>query len=466
MRDKNKFKNELLLSPLVMILYGGLYAIFFGLFGSLHFQMRNFSRTSGVTLLTFTVMLVVMVSVYGGYDIGKRKSKPVISSLLLATYITDLVTYIIFQIMNVNPNFYDHFVFFGRDFLYLLLIMALQFLLIVFMVRFGNHVYFMLNPPEKSCIITSTQEMADHMLEKIGTLKLQYAVESIYHYQYSRVKREIRRHDTVFFGDVPSTERASLLEYCYKNQKNVYFAAQLDDVMISHGSQVVLDDMSFIFMQRWEMSIFQRVLKRLMDIVLSVICLVVASPIMGVIALAILLDDGDPVIFSQKRLTQNGSIFKIYKFRTMTKEASFGNGKRPKSVVEGDDRITKVGAFLRKHRLDELPQLFNILKGDMSFVGPRPEMIENVVSYTKDLPSFNYRYKVKAGLTGYAQIEGKYNTTPQDKLMLDMMYIQNYSFFMDLKILMRTLMVFFRKDSAAAFIREKNGDDCLKMIRD
>ena len=165
------------------------------------------------------------------------------------------------------------------------------------------------------------------------------------------------------------------------------------------------------------------------------------------------MGDGGTVFFKQKRATQYGRVFYVYKFRTMKEHVE------NRSATSDDDRITKVGKVLRKTRLDEVPQLFNILKGDMSFVGPRPEMLENVKSYTSELPEFKYRLRAKAGLTGYAQIAGKYNTSPKDKLILDMMYIENYSFRTDIKLLFQTAIVLLKKDSTEGF---QKVSDCLE----
>ena len=173
------------------------------------------------------------------------------------------------------------------------------------------------------------------------------------------------------------------------------------------------------------------------------------SPLFLAVAVAIKLDDGGRVFFRQKRATIDGRVFEIFKFRTMT--ASACQAQQQVSASQADQRITRVGRFLRKIRVDELPQLLNVIKGDMSLVGPRPEMLENVAKYKKELPAFVYREKMKAGITGYAQIEGKYNTTPQDKLMLDLTYIESYSICLDIKLLFRTLTVFFKPDSTEGF---------------
>ena len=173
--------------------------------------------------------------------------------------------------------------------------------------------------------------------------------------------------------------------------------------------------------------------------------LLVASPIMLLIALAVKIHDGGTVIYKQTRLTMGGRQFYVYKFRSMRMDAEKDGVARLAS--EEDDRITPVGKVIRMTRMDELPQLINVLKGDMSLVGPRPERPEIAEEYETWLPQFKSRLKVKAGLTGYAQIYGKYNTTPYDKLKLDLTYIQNYSFLLDLKLLLLTAKILFMKES-------------------
>ena len=170
---------------------------------------------------------------------------------------------------------------------------------------------------------------------------------------------------------------------------------------------------------------------------------------MIIVAIAIKIEDGGPVFYKQKRVTINGRIFEILKFRSMIKDAEKDGESRP--ATDHDPRITKVGAVIRALRIDELPQILNILKGDMSIVGPRPERVEHMDQYGKDIPEFDFRLKVKGGLTGYAQIYGKYNTSPYDKLRLDMMYIENYSLMLDLKLVLTTLRILLKKESTEGF---------------
>ena len=198
---------------------------------------------------------------------------------------------------------------------------------------------------------------------------------------------------------------------------------------------------------------FQLFWKRFFDVVLSGLALIVLSPILLIVAIAIHAEDGGPVFFKQERVTLGGKRFMILKFRSMIVDAE--KDGRPHPAGEKDDRITKVGNVIRATRIDELPQLWNIFRGDMSIVGPRPERWEHDEKYTKEVPEWPLRLKVKGGLTGYAQVYGKYNTTALDKLKLDLFYITNYSLVLDVQIIFETLKIVLRKDSTEGFTEEK-----------
>ena len=191
-----------------------------------------------------------------------------------------------------------------------------------------------------------------------------------------------------------------------------------------------------------------------MDIVLSGLSLIILSPVFLITAIAIKLEDRGPVFFRQERCTLYGRVFSILKFRSMIVGAEKAGVSVP--ATEKDPRITKVGAFIRATRIDELPQLINILKGDMSIVGPRPERVEHVEKYSREIPEFSYRLMVKGGLTGYAQVYGKYNTTAYDKLKLDLMYIQNYSLLLDIELILKTIKILFTKESTEGFSEERS----------
>ena len=184
-------------------------------------------------------------------------------------------------------------------------------------------------------------------------------------------------------------------------------------------------------------SVKEPYLKRPFDVLFSFLGLVISLPVCILIAIAIYVEDGLPILFSQVRLGENGKKFKIYKFRSMIKDAEQSTG--PVWAYKKDHRVTRVGNFLRRTKLDELPQLFNILWGDMSFVGPRAERPEFVAEFRKMIPGFDYRLRVRPGLTGIAQVYGNYNTHPRNKLRYDTVYINNESFWLDVKLIFATL---------------------------
>ncbi len=262
---------------------------------------------------------------------------------------------------------------------------------------------------------------------------------------FDAICQEIRKHDAVILTDVPAEIRNDILKYCYRHRVRTYVAPKLTDIMIRCARQNTLFDTPLMLVKGTGLTPTQRVVKRTMDIVLSAIALILLAIPMALVAAAIKLEDGGPVFYKQKRMTRNGREFEILKFRSMIVDAEKYAGAV--LATEDDPRITKVGRFIRATRLDEIPQIINILLGDMSIVGPRPERKVIADEYCKDIPEFAYRLKVRGGLTGYAQIYGKYNTSAYDKLRLDLMYIENYSLMLDIKLIILTLRIIFSKDS-------------------
>ena len=423
--------------------------------------LRNINRTLATTLLTFTAMTVAMHAVYGGFQVGRKKNKPVISAMISGVAITDLVTYLQLQIMNVNDNYNEHLVIFGPDLLCLLLCLLIQILVIIIFVRFGNQLYFRFTPP-RSCLLVLGSPVQEYALRsKINRYQLQWRVDDVVLYNVPDLESRIEQADVIFLGHLPEGAKLALLKICYDDRKDVMCKAELEDIMLCNARPAIVDDAAFLSMEYNKATIFQRLIKRLGDIVLSLLALVVFSPFILLISLLIKLEDGGPVIFSQPRLTANGRQFTIRKFRTMVCESCREDTQV--SVAVDDPRITKVGAFLRRYRLDEIPQFFNILIGDMSLVGPRPEMMANVERYKINLPTFVYREKMKAGLTGYAQIEGRYNTSAEDKLMLDMMYIESFSIWLDVKLILRTFTILFKKDSTQGFQSSPGSNNIMNI---
>ena len=262
---------------------------------------------------------------------------------------------------------------------------------------------------------------------------------------YDAIIGEIPKHDAVILNDVPAEMRNDILKFCYRYRVRTYVAPKLTDIMVRGAKNITLFDTPLLLVKGTGLTPAQRVAKRAMDIVLSALGLIVLSPVLLAVAAAIKLEDGGPVFYRQKRLTRNGVEFDILKFRSMIVDAEKYDGAV--LATEKDPRITRVGRVIRAIRLDELPQLLNILRGDMSIVGPRPERKVIADEYCKEMPEFAYRLKVRGGLTGYAQIYGKYNTDPYDKLRLDLMYIENYSLLLDVKLILRTVRVLFSRES-------------------
>ena len=249
---------------------------------------------------------------------------------------------------------------------------------------------------------------------------------------------------TVFLCGISSHDRNLILKQCVEKGITVYVLPKIGDIIMSGAKQMHLFHLPFLRVGRYDPAPEYLFLKRLFDVVVSGCALIVLSPVMLLVAWAV-RRDGGPAFYRQCRLTKDGKRFDVLKFRSMRVDAEKDGKARLASA--NDDRITPVGHFIRKVRIDELPQLINILKGEMSIVGPRPERPEIAAEYEKELPEFSLRLQAKAGLTGYAQVYGKYNTTPYDKLQMDLMYIANPSFWEDLRIIFATIKILFLPES-------------------
>ena len=258
------------------------------------------------------------------------------------------------------------------------------------------------------------------------------------------------RMDAVFILGINATLRNGIVKYCAEKNIECFFMPHVGDVIMMSGEHIQAFSVPIMNISGSNIRLEDAIVKRLFDLILSVVAAIILSPFMIAVAIAIKADDGGSILYKQERLTINGKKFNIFKFRSMVENAE-SDGVAVLSTGENDDRITKVGKFIRKTRLDELPQLFNIIKGDMSIVGPRPERPEIAAEYEEKLPSFKLRLQVKAGLTGYAQVYGKYNTDPYDKLEMDLIYISRMSVLLDFQIMLATIPILFRKESTEGF---------------
>lgn len=266
---------------------------------------------------------------------------------------------------------------------------------------------------------------------------------------FESICQQIVNYDAVIINDVPAQIRNDILKFCYRHKIRTYVTPKLTDIIVRGATSITLFDTPLLLVKGNGLTPSEQLIKRIMDLIICLPVAVIALPFMLLAALAIKIEDGGPVFFKQKRATLGGNTFEILKFRSMVVNADqIGNQA---GATSNDPRITKVGKFIRATRIDELPQLLNIIRGDMSIVGPRPERVEHMEKYGKEVPEFDFRTKVKGGLTGFAQIYGKYNTSPYDKLRLDLMYIENYSFILDIKLILMTIRIMLSKDSTEGF---------------
>lgn len=266
--------------------------------------------------------------------------------------------------------------------------------------------------------------------------------EPINYMNKTAIRAAIRRKAEIFIcPDVPEEAKSDIILNCAKQKTVAYVVPQFYEISLYKSKVINLNDLMVFLLDRMTLSFEQRLVKRLFDIVFSLFAIIITSPLMLIAAIGIKVSSKGPVIFKQKRLTIDNKEFNILKFRTMVVNAEKETG----AVISGknDPRITKFGRFLRRSKIDELPQFFNVLVGDMSVVGPRSERPEFVENFEKEIPAYAQRFSVKAGITGLAQVAGSYDTTPQDKLRYDLLYIKNYSLLEDVKIIFTTVRAIF-----------------------
>ena len=441
----SKWTIKVLLLVVRIVVYLAQPALFFFWLSLSNSQLLIINRTSLVTGFVFAILMILFLRIYGGFEIGSKKSKPIIYSMSTAIIFADFISYTVLQIMNVNDMNRAKIELFGSDFILLFFAILSQISLVSVGVHFGNSAYFKINLPKRCCLVTAEYSDIKNICKKINRFKLQYQIEECVKYDNPNIWEIIGRHQLVFFFDVPSAERSRIVEYCYSHSIGMYYVPDVYDVISNSSTRHIIDDIPLLGKEELRMRLVKRFAKRTLDLLVALPITILLSPVMLITAVAIKIYDKGPAFYKQTRLTVGGKEFKLLKFRSMIVNAEMDGIAR--LAQENDGRITPVGKALRRTRLDELPQLFNILSGDMSLVGPRPERPEIAEEYEKVLPEFRLRLKVKAGLTGYAQVYGKYNTEPRNKLLFDLFYIETQSVWMDLNILFKTVIVVFRRDA-------------------
>lgn len=392
-----------------------------------------------LVLGVYAIIITYFISFFGGFKIGVNKKSNVIISQIIGLLISNSIYLVVTVMMAGYMSYIPKFMFYyGCTFI--VQAVAVGITSYLFMTLF-----YKVFPPYKILNIKGNHDNTLAMKFAMRNDKYIIAGEMSYNDDIKVISEAVDSYDAVLINDVPSETRNKILKVCFAKGKRVYITPKISDIIMRSTDMLAVFDTPLVLANNSSLSITERIVKRAFDMFLSALGLIVLSPLMILVSLAIFLYDRGPVFYRQTRYTKNGKTFKILKFRSMIPNAEKDGVAR--LAADKDDRITPVGRFIRACRLDELPQFFNILAGDMSFVGPRPERPEIADEYVKELPEFAFRLKVKAGLTGYAQIFGKYNTTSYDKLKLDMIYVENCSLLMDLKLLLLTLKVIFIKES-------------------
>ncbi len=387
----------------------------------------------------YALIITYFISFFGGFKIGVNKKSNVIISQIIGLLISNGIYFIVTVMMAGYMSYIPKFLcYYGCTF-------VVQAVLVTIISYLFMTLYYKVFPPYKVLNIKGNHE--NNLAFKFASRNDKYNVagEISFDADIAEIDKMVDDYDAILINDVPSEKRNRILKICFAKGKRVYITPKISDIIIRSADTLAVFDTPLLLANNSTLNITERIIKRAFDIFLSAFGLIILSPLMILISLAIFLYDRGPVFYRQTRYTKNGKTFRILKFRSMIPNAEKDGVAR--LAAEKDDRITPVGKFIRATRLDELPQFFNILSGDMSFVGPRPERPEIADEYEKELPEFAFRLRVKAGLTGYAQIFGKYNTTSYDKLKLDMIYVENCSLLMDLKLLLLTLKVIFIKES-------------------
>ena len=395
----------------------------------------------------YIIYQIIFLYIFGGLKVGYLKKANIIFSQVLAMLGSNVIIYL--QIVLLSVRFVN--------IVPMMKATLVDICVVVIVAIISESIFRKLFPPRELIVLYEDYD-PDEFIKKMNSRKDKYIIKQKLNVSdgLDKIKKDIIQSQGVVIYDVHSELRNVILKMCYENDIRAYSTTKISDILIRGAESLHLFDTPLLLYRNNGLNFEQRFVKRTMDIVVSLLMLIITSPIFLCAAIAIKMYDGGPVFYRQARYTLNGKVFNIYKFRSMIVEAEKDGKSQP--ATDHDPRITPVGRVLRATRLDELPQLIDILIGNMSLVGPRPERIEHVDKYSEDIPEFKYRLKVRGGLTGYAQLYGKYNTSPYDKLQLDLIYIQNYSIFLDIRLIFMTLKIMFMKESTEGFSEQQKNE--------
>lgn len=400
-----------------------------------HIALPFYDRGNWVVVALYAVLYMIFGRVYGGFWISLNRISESVYSQALAVMMTSGIMYVVTVLLERQlPDIWP-----------VLATFAVQLVLSGLWSMAAHVAYYILFPATKTIIVYDERQGMEKLIQDYGFEKKFTVIKTLTVEQCIANIDLLHNAQTVFVSGVHSHERNIILKYCVEHGIMMYLVPRIGDVLMSGAQQMHMFHLPMLRVGRYNPSPWHTIAKRTFDVVSAGALFLVISPLMLITAIAI-KTDGGPVFYKQRRLTQDGKEFDVLKFRSMRVDAE-KDGVARLSTGDKDDRITKVGHFIRKVRIDELPQLLNIIGGSMSVVGPRPERPEIASQYVKEMPEFSLRLQAKAGLTGYAQVYGKYNTTPYDKLQMDLMYISNPSFWEDLRIIFATIKILFVPES-------------------
>ena len=450
-RRKNKFKLILDIFANVLgmaLLFTVIWFLFYRYDLAAGFLYK---KGTAVLIFIYAAQFFLFAGLYGGHNIEYLRTTEIIYSQCLSMVLVNFITWLQIclidrRIVAVKP---------------MLLLCVLDVGFIMFWSIWSIRRFRKRHIPRPLTILYSG-EVPQVLLEKLKHYQYKFKVKNCIDIAcgYEEIIRKLDENDGVLMGEIDPVLKNKIMKYCFQRKMPICILPNTEEIVLRSAYVISLLDRPLLICKKGELSLFDEFVKRCFDLAVAGLALIVLSPVFLVIAVLIKLQDGGPVFYKQERLTIYGATFDLYKFRSMVVDAEKDGVAR--LAQQNDSRITPLGAVLRRFRLDELPQLINIIKGEMSIVGPRAERPEIAAQYEKDIPEFALRLKVKAGLTGYAQVLGRYNTTPYDKLMWDLMYIESYSMLLDLKIIMMTIKILFMPESTAGvgeneITAQKNG---------
>ncbi|SDW62186.1 exopolysaccharide biosynthesis polyprenyl glycosylphosphotransferase [Lachnospiraceae bacterium KHCPX20] len=438
-RESGKYLYQAVTNILITFVISAIFYVAWNNWLNILMDRKFLGKGNWLMVGIYMVVAIFFIQSFGGYKIGISRISHGSIGCALASVMTNVIMGM-FTIMLVGyAKLIPTIVFIHFN-------MCLIDIVVLFgMTYFGTWLFRRIFPPYQMLMIYG--EHKNNLDSKMNHRGDKYRIAATLSTNTSleRIVAEIPKYDAVLINDVPSEFKNKILKICFDQKKRVYFTPKISDIIVKESEELNLFDTPLYLSRNMGFSALQSVVKRAGDIVLSLIGIVLSSPIMLVTAILIHSYDKGPVFYKQERYTIGKKRFYVLKFRSMIVDAEKVGGAR--LATENDDRITPIGHVIRATRIDEIPQFFNILKGDMSFVGPRPERPEIHEEYCKKVPEFDFRLSVKAGLTGYAQVYGKYNTTTYDKLKFDMVYVQKTSILLDLQLILLTLRVVFQKES-------------------